>query len=522
MKKLMKRVLLTIIITMLVVAPFVQADSVEGADAVSVGSKNMINMQVVDQFGNNINFGEITMKDKNGADYAKMNLATGELSTEAPRVMKMGQGFTLLPTDVQKFIKSGTVVGVSAPDMKKASLDYSNMLLENGSNAVRIWYEPNKADYILDANTVALVVDPKWENDASNPEIKINGKYININKNIGTTLYKLEAGTYRPMYLLGSGSSGASIVSVDKKTEYFKTKIKLSELDGRFDDENNIVFGADVKGKIAANTYYYSGVVFFISGGIITVPVPDLEGYVEIYVDKSTGIFKYEAHAHMPGHSYSVGSSSIYGYNKIDTCLKPQSASKEGFSLMGVAEGEYTVDFESGKSEYLSVAAKAIEIKNSDDVQTITITVHKHDYSGEFKFNDKEHWKECSCGNKKDIKTHSINYSEYTFDEKIHWYQCSECNYKLDETEHNFELVIDFEATEDAPGQKHEECAECSYKKEAIEIPQIIVETEAPTEQDTTIAETEAETESETEVQIKDDSEDNNNWVWIESVKLFL
>ena len=81
----------------------------------------------------------------------------------------------------------------------------------------------------------------------------------------------------------------------------------------------------------------------------------------------------------------------------------------------------------------------------------------------------------------------------------------------MEEHNHSFEWIVDQDATEDMMGQKHEECTECGYKKESIEIPQIIVETEAPTEQDTTIA----ETESETEVQIKDDSKDNNNWVWI-------
>lgn len=56
-------------------------------------------------------------------------------------------------------------------------------------------------------------------------------------------------------------------------------------------------------------------------------------------------------------------------------------------------------------------------------------------------------------------------------------------------------------------GQKHEECIDCDYKKEAVEIPQIFVETEAPTERDTTIAPTEAETEKETEAETESETE---------------
>ena len=105
MKKLMKRVVLTLIITLLVVTPFIKADSVVGADVVSIAVKNMVNIRVVDQFGNNINSGKLTMKNKNG-EYAKINLATGELTTKAPGVSKMGQGFTIYATDLQRFVSS--------------------------------------------------------------------------------------------------------------------------------------------------------------------------------------------------------------------------------------------------------------------------------------------------------------------------------------------------------------------------------------------------------------------------------
>ena len=67
--------------------------------------------------------------------------------------------------------------------------------------------------------------------------------------------------------------------------------------------------------------------------------------------------------------------------------------------------------------------------------------------------------------------------AECTFSEEwtntdtfVHWHEC-ECGNKSDIEFHDLEYVIDIEATDDKPGQKHNECKICGYKKAAIEIP---------------------------------------------------
>ena len=80
----------------------------------------------------------------------------------------------------------------------------------------------------------------------------------------------------------------------------------------------------------------------------------------------------------------------------------------------------------------------------SDDVP-----VHTHIY-GDWKSDDTNHWKECSCGDKTDV------------------------------TAHDFKWVVDKEATATETGSKHEECKTCGYKKAAVTIP----ETTEPSESD--------------------------------------
>ena len=58
-------------------------------------------------------------------------------------------------------------------------------------------------------------------------------------------------------------------------------------------------------------------------------------------------------------------------------------------------------------------------------------------------------------------------------DENGHWHECTVCNEKDTVSAHTFQWVIDKEATTTDKGSKHEECAVCQYKKEAVVIPAI-------------------------------------------------
>ncbi len=61
--------------------------------------------------------------------------------------------------------------------------------------------------------------------------------------------------------------------------------------------------------------------------------------------------------------------------------------------------------------------------------------------------------------------------TEWVSNESEHWNVCTKCEEKLNTAPHDFEWIIDKEATETEAGSKHEECKVCGYEKAAVEIP---------------------------------------------------
>ena len=54
-----------------------------------------------------------------------------------------------------------------------------------------------------------------------------------------------------------------------------------------------------------------------------------------------------------------------------------------------------------------------------------------------------------------------------------HWHVCEICQTKVDFAAHEFQWVVDKEATTTEKGSKHEKCTVCGYEKAAVEIPVI-------------------------------------------------
>lgn len=67
--------------------------------------------------------------------------------------------------------------------------------------------------------------------------------------------------------------------------------------------------------------------------------------------------------------------------------------------------------------------------------------------------------------------THAHQYSnQWTSDATNHWHEC-ECGEKSDLSAHQFQWVIDQEATTTKTGLKHQECTTCGYQTAAVSIP---------------------------------------------------
>lgn len=100
-------------------------------------------------------------------------------------------------------------------------------------------------------------------------------------------------------------------------------------------------------------------------------------------------------------------------------------------SVKGLAAGKYSVRLKADRNHNASEAL-TVEVKDGPK---------KADGSG-WKHDDAEHWNTCTCG-KEDV----------------------------DRAQHDFEWVVDQDATADKPGSKHERCKTCGYERESVEIP---------------------------------------------------
>ena len=61
-------------------------------------------------------------------------------------------------------------------------------------------------------------------------------------------------------------------------------------------------------------------------------------------------------------------------------------------------------------------------------------------------------------------------YGDWKYDDKAHWKEC-ECGVKTDGVAHSFVWIVDKEATATAVGSRHEQCEVCGFARAAVEIP---------------------------------------------------
>ena len=134
------------------------------------------------------------------------------------------------------------------------------------------------------------------------------------------------------------------------------------------------------------------------------------------------------------GHALADGSidgiDNTYEW-KAEAAGDYQRIAEGETSVKGLAAGKYSVRLKADRNHNASEAL-TVEVKDGPK---------KADGSG-WKHDDAEHWNTCTCG-KEDV----------------------------DRAQHDFEWVVDQDATADKPGSKHERCKTCGYERESIEIP---------------------------------------------------
>ena len=101
----------------------------------------------------------------------------------------------------------------------------------------------------------------------------------------------------------------------------------------------------------------------------------------------------------------------------VNKCLEPGTYTAEVTAFTGLYEGTINVTI------------------------TVVAPPHAHQYSGKWTSDATNHWHECECGEKSDLSAHQ------------------------------FQWVIDWEATATKTGRKHQECTICGYQTAPVTIP---------------------------------------------------
>lgn len=223
------------------------------------------------------------------------------------------------------------------------------------------------------------------------------------------------------------GKAHSPSVTVDNAPEGMRIEYSVdggSLYEDRIPSYTNVT--RDIYGNVCAETIKYR----------ITAPdyVP-VEGELEIKITPAEQAAPKDVKTTAAtGHALADGSidgiDSSYEW-KAEGVSDYQWINEGETSVKGLAAGKYSVRLKADRNHN---ASKALTVEVEDGPK-------KADGSG-WKHDEAEHWNTCTCG-KEDV----------------------------DRAKHDFEWVVDQDATADKPGSKHERCKTCGYERESVEVP---------------------------------------------------
>lgn len=174
------------------------------------------------------------------------------------------------------------------------------------------------------------------------------------------------------------------------------------------------------------------------------VTTPTLEAgktYYAKWIEKEAQELSFEKDAVMV-HANKTTVTNPINHTKGDGSVT-YASSDEKIATVNATTGEVTI-VGAGTATITATAAETGDYKDASASYKLTVTQHE--------FSDK-----------------------WLSDENNHWHACKidGCDAKSGSAAHEFQWVVDKEATTTEKGSKHEECKVCGYEKEAVEIPVI-------------------------------------------------
>lgn len=147
-----------------------------------------------------------------------------------------------------------------------------------------------------------------------------------------------------------------------------------------------------------------------------------------------------------PPTSYVPGASASIGYTSGGSTVYAVGA-----SISDVVKG-------AGEGDTITVLTGDVALQIRDKV------VVKNEGGGAVSVNGQ------TVGQNETITSHVFG-TEWKFDDKEHWHECTDCSLIADKAAHTFVWMTGKAATAAEKGSKHEQCSICGYRKAAVEIP---------------------------------------------------
>ncbi len=313
----------------------------------TVAPENMLNVQVVDPDGNPVEGVEVTMTNSSGTKVARWD--TGGTYNDYCTDSEIDL-YSKNPDSTYHFTEPiETFTSLAVPYTVADLNDYTDNGFSSGEFEDDVWftsgqkrtltllaYDPNlAADTSLAANQLGVYRDSGWNNRSTSTYFQLDDTVFQINHvndeseglngglggfpsldvsqsnnvNILAT-HNLTDTDFEKMYF---GVDYAELSRVDTFSdafsfepdarEYIKYRVNIKDLDwynGSFDTWDNASGTFHVDGNICnlaqdsistAGLDYTTSTLQIVSGMMVSAPIPDENGYIEFYVDRTTRRF---------------------------------------------------------------------------------------------------------------------------------------------------------------------------------------------------------------------------------------
>ncbi len=262
-------------------------------------------------------------------------------------------------------------------------------------------YDASQATALtVPANQFGVYVDPKWANRTAVGYVTTPALTLYFNKkgimgaldslitvptgeiklyDVFNTAYEAEIG----LEIDGGGCAGSanSLEVSNAATQYVRCRLPLQQLcsyfrqDGKYERDGLLY-------DLQQDTQYTSAILTIQSGAVINVVIPDDNGYVEFYVEKSTRKYSLDFcydYSDVPTSNGTLinGGSGFCDYgiaaNLTEHFLEALQPPLDEIVLTQVPAGTYTLTYENVPEGFSAPKTTTLTVTNSQEVQYLQL-----------------------------------------------------------------------------------------------------------------------------------------------------